>query len=192
MTSSPVDALQTALDAAERIVVNVREDQWDAPTPCDEWNARQLVNHLVVGNHLFAYVLRDESSERARGHEILQSGREPVAAFHESALDVLAAFREPGALDKIVAVPAGRVPGAVALHLRITEALVHGWDLARAPGQSTADLPGELAEREIRFSEEALRNLPPDRTPFAASQPVADNAPAIDRLAALLGRSVSD
>ena len=36
-----------------------------------------------------------------------------------------------------------------------------------------------------------MERLPPDRTPFGPPQPVADDAPAIDRLAALLGRAVS-
>jgi hypothetical protein len=35
-----------------------------------------------------------------------------------------------------------------------------------------------------------MERLPPDRSPFAAPQAVADDAPAIDRLAALLGRVV--
>jgi uncharacterized protein (TIGR03086 family) len=190
MATSSLDALQTVLQLTERIIVGVRDDQWDAPTPCTEWNVRQLVNHLVVGNHLFACVLRGESPAEARSREIIQSGRNPVAAFRESATDVVSAFREPGALDRTVSVPAGTVPGVAALHLRITEALVHGWDLARATGQSTAGFPASLVEDEIEFSRGALPNIPADRKPFAPSQPVADAAPAIDRLAALLGRSI--
>jgi hypothetical protein len=36
-----------------------------------------------------------------------------------------------------------------------------------------------------------MARLPPDRTPFAPPQDVTDDAPALDRLAALLGRTVS-
>ncbi len=28
----------------------VRADQWSLPTPCSEWDVRQLVNHMVRGN----------------------------------------------------------------------------------------------------------------------------------------------
>ena len=103
---------------------------------------------------------------------------------------MLGAFREPGALDRIVTVPFGTVPGMVALHLRITEFLVHGWDLARATGQPVI-APDDLAAQELAFSRSMLAKIPPDRRPFAPPQPVAGLAPAIDQLAACLGRDVT-
>jgi hypothetical protein len=83
-----------------------------------------------------------------------------------------------------------QVPGSVAVQLRIAEILVHGWDLAWATGQP-ARFPEELAESSLAFSKPALAGLPPGRHPFAPPQPVPDCAPAIDRLAACLGRKVS-
>jgi uncharacterized protein (TIGR03086 family) len=80
----------------------------------------------------------------------------------------------------------------VALHLRLTELLVHGWDLAHATGQPTTGLPDDLAEQELAFSRVQLERIPPDRSPFAPPQPIDDAAPAIDRLAALLGRSPAE
>src|SRR4051794_18445543 len=109
------------------------------------------------------------------------------AAYQASAADLLEAFNQPGALEQVVTVPAGTVPGAVAVHLRTTEALVHGWDLARATGLPF-DVPADLAEGEIAFTRPMLDRIPPERRPFAPSRPVDDEAPAIDRLAALLGR----
>src|SRR5664280_3461615 len=79
------------------------------------------------------------------------------------------------------------VPGIAALYLRIVEALVHDWDLARATGQP-AELPDDLPARELTFTRGKLADLPPDGRPFAPPRPVADDAPAIDRLAACLGR----
>ena len=76
------------------------------------------------------------------------------------------------------------------MHLRIVEALVHGWDLARATGQP-AEFPDDLPERELTFTRGKLADLPPDGRPFAPPRPVADDAPAIDRLAACLGRRVT-
>ena len=64
---------------------------------------------------------------------------------------------------------------------------MHGWDLARATGQP-AEFPDDLPERELTFTRGKLADLPPDRRPFAPPRPVADDAPAIDRLAACLGR----
>jgi hypothetical protein len=45
-----------------------------------------------------------------------------------------------------------------------------------------------VVEQEIAFSRQALPMIPPERTPFGASHPVADDAAPLDRLVALLGR----
>jgi uncharacterized protein (TIGR03086 family) len=116
-------------------------------------------------------------------------GDDPAGAYRQSGETLVEAFSRPGVLESTLTVPAGTVPGAVALHLRLTEILVHGWDLARATGQDVADLPADLAEQELEFSRNQLEKLPPGRRPFDPPQPVSDDAPAVDRLAALLGRT---
>jgi uncharacterized protein (TIGR03086 family) len=84
----------------------------------------------------------------------------------------------------------GTVPGTVALHLRLREILLHGWDLARATDQP-ARFDDALIEQELQFSLTALTRMPPDRTPFAPSFDVPADAPALDRPAALPGRDVA-
>jgi len=39
-----------ALDATGRIVAGIPADRWLATTPCDGWDVRALVNHVVSGN----------------------------------------------------------------------------------------------------------------------------------------------
>jgi hypothetical protein len=39
-----------ALDATGRMVDGVPADRWHAATPCGDWDARALVDHLVSGN----------------------------------------------------------------------------------------------------------------------------------------------
>jgi uncharacterized protein (TIGR03086 family) len=198
MTSDPVDQLATALDATEHVIIAVRDEQWAAPTPCPEWTVRDLVSHMVTSNHAFVRILSGAPA-RAPGSpapDAPASGlagvpdRGLVEAYRDSAGALLAAFRQPGVLDRVHTVPIGPVPGIAALHLRITEVLVHGWDLARATGQH-AEFPEDLAEQELAFSRRKLGDIPAGRTPFAPPQPVPDDAPAIDRLVALLGRNVN-
>ena len=69
-----------------------------------------------------------------------------------------------------------------------TELLVHGWDLSRATGLPFP-VPDDLAEGELAFSRPMLERVPAGRRSFAPAQPVGEDAPAIDRLVALLGRS---
>ncbi|HEY6796986.1 MAG TPA: TIGR03086 family metal-binding protein [Kineosporiaceae bacterium] len=191
MTSATPAQLSAGLAVAHGLVAAVRSEQWTMPTPCTEWDVRALVSHVVSGNHLFADVLAGrttlEEFRRIPSGDVL--GDQPVRAFDDSAQAVVAAFELPGVLEHPVSVPFGTVPGTTALHLRITEILVHGWDLARAIGQP-AGFDDAVVEQELQFSRQALTQLPTGRAPFAAPAQASGTAPAIDRLAALLGREV--
>ena len=187
MTMTPVDQLSTALDAAGEIVAGVTPSSGPGRTPCTDWDVRALVTHLSDGNHLFAAALADGPAAAVAERAQADDNDDPVAAYRESADAVVAAFGQPGALGRTVQVPFGTVPGAVALHLRLTEVLVHGWDLAQATGQVAA-FPEDLAEQELAFTRDALGAVPPGRSPFAPPTPAPDTAPALDRLAACLGR----
>ena len=59
-STSLVDQLAQLLDGAQRLIAGVRGEQWTAPTPCTDWTVRDLVNHIVRGNRLFAAALRGE------------------------------------------------------------------------------------------------------------------------------------
>jgi uncharacterized protein (TIGR03086 family) len=197
MTTAPLEQLASALDGAETIVAGIRPREWELPTPCPEWTVRGVVNHLVGSSRLFARILGGE--ELPPREELITASRDdrlgydPVAAYREAAADLLAAFRADGALDRMVTVPAGTIPGRGALWLRIVESLVHGWDIGRATGRP-AVFPGPLVEQALEFTRMQLGRLPaapPGRGPFAPPQPADDDAPPLDRLAALLGRPVT-
>ncbi|MER6759077.1 MULTISPECIES: TIGR03086 family metal-binding protein [Amycolatopsis] len=183
---NPVDDLAAVLESTGELVAGV--SRWDAPTPCSEWTVRELVNHLVLGHRLFTAVLRGEAGGSLDPRASDALGDDPVAAYRDAVAGLLSAFRQPGVLEQVVEVPAGTVPGVAAAHLRIVEELVHGWDLACATGQQ-AKFEDALVEREIAFSSAQLAELPAERSPFAPPVPIEDDAPPLDRLAALLGRS---
>jgi uncharacterized protein (TIGR03086 family) len=192
MAPARVWQLAQVLDTTGIVVAGIRDHQWASPTPCSDWNVHALLNHLVVGNHLFAALLREQTTlEEARGlppTDLL--GDRPLDAYRDSAAAVVDAFGHPGVLRRTVTVPLGVVPGPVALHLRITEVLVHGWDLARATGQGIC-VPDDIVEQELAFALDALPALATDWSPFAAPQPVDAEALPLDRLAATLGRRIT-
>lgn len=165
----------------------ISDEQWSLPTSCDDWTVRDLVEHVVAGNDGFTAALHGQPAALRTTAE--RSG-DLASDYGRSVRALLDAFRQPGTLERMVSVPFGTVPGAVALHLRITELLVHGWDLTRATGQGVA-FPEDVAEQELAFNRRALGDVPPGRRPFAPPEPVADDAAAIDRLAACLGRRVT-
>ena len=134
---------------------------------------RGVVQHLVAGNHLFARALADDPSPVDLPDV---PADEWPATYDASADALLAAFSAPGVLDRVVTVPFGSVPGAVALQLRLVENLVRHDD--------------QVAEAALVFTRARLADVPAGRTPFGPPQPVADDGPALDRLAAALGRRV--
>jgi uncharacterized protein (TIGR03086 family) len=74
------------------------------------------------------------------------------------------------------------------LQIRLYDLLAHGWDLAQAT-EIPALLPEDLAEQSLAFVQ--VQFSAQSRTGrFAEPQPVEEAAPAIDRLAAFLGRPV--
>ena len=42
-------------------------DEWVKPTPCDEWDVRYLVAHVVGGNRFASSVLSGASAQAAMG-----------------------------------------------------------------------------------------------------------------------------
>lgn len=189
MTKTPIEQLGQALSATETLVAGVRVDQWSDPTPCSDWTVRELVTHLVGGNRLFATVLCGGSMPPLSVRSAVDHlDADPVAAYRHAAAVLTEALEQPGVLEQTFTLPIGAVPGIAALHLRIVETLVHGWDIAQATDQAPA-FPDDLAQQELHFTVDRLTDLPPGRTPFGPPQPVDDDAAAIDRLAALLGRS---
>jgi uncharacterized protein (TIGR03086 family) len=79
-------------------------------------------------------------------------------------------------------------PAESVFNMTLMEYLTHGWDLAVATGQPVPYSEAE-AEEVLRRAE---ATLPPQYRggdmPFGEIVPVADDAPAIDRLMGFMGR----
>jgi uncharacterized protein (TIGR03086 family) len=113
----------------------VRPDQWDAATPCTDWDVRALVNH-VVGEDLWTAPLMAgatiaEVGDKFDGDVV---GADPAAAYADAAEAAVAAVSADGALDRTVHLSFGDVPGEEYAWQLFADHLIHGWDLARAIG----------------------------------------------------------
>lgn len=188
MSAEAISQLTRAVDATGQVISAISDAQWAGPTPCTEWTVSELVRHLVAGNNWFATAV--DGKERQAIDEAAPADADLPGAYRDSGTALIEAFGQPGALERSVTVPIGQVPGVVALHLRVTEILVHGWDAATATGQAT-EFPEDIAEAELTFTLGKLGDIPPGRFPFAPPHPVDDDAPAIERLVGCLGRDVS-
>ena len=183
------------LAAFTLVVEGVRPEQWTSPTPCAEWDVRQLLDHVTSGNRMFAALA---SGERPEGMEGLLQLRarvapaaddDPVATFRESGRQLLRVFSDPDFPDGTYVTPIGERSGDFLILMRTSEGLIHGWDLARATGQTPA-FPEAIAEQTLASLHLTLADRPRDPRGFGVEQPVPADAPAIDRLAGFVGRSV--
>jgi uncharacterized protein (TIGR03086 family) len=186
MTENLLALYRRAADLAEGIVGRVRRDQLGDPTPCTEWSVRELINHVVTGNLFFVH-LATGSPAPGRGRDHL--GDDPVAAFRDAVRAVSAAFEADGFLERVVHAPFGEASGSTLIDMRRNELTVHGWDVAKATGQST-DLDREVVAACLASYTASPRLKNREGGPFGVEQHAPPDATDADRLAAFLGRTV--
>ncbi|MBI2708114.1 MAG: TIGR03086 family protein [Actinobacteria bacterium] len=172
-------AHRRAQDAFARVLADVTDTMLDETTPCEGWRVRDVIHHVIGGN---ARVAGEPGPVGASADDLRGAH---AASAHAAA----SAFAAPDGLTRTFDAPLGAIPGAIFIRLRITDALTHAWDVATATGRSTSDLDPDLAAAMLDFARGLMR--PELRGPgraFAAEQPCPDDASAVDRLAAFLGR----
>ena len=148
----------------------------DAPTPCDGWTVRNLLDHMLDTQRYFAGAARGEKGPPPSPTPPSLSSDDPMADFERSRSAVLAAFGQDGVIEKT----------GPALAIAFSDQLLHGWDLARATGQD-ATMPDGLAQEAYeaihgRFTDEQRTGV------FKPEIPVGDDATPQQRLLAYTGR----
>ncbi|GII83200.1 TIGR03086 family protein [Sphaerisporangium siamense] len=175
-----------AMDEFGLRVAMVRDDQWDAPTPCADWTVRDLVGHLVSEQLWVPPLLAGETiaqvGDRFDGDQL---GDDPVGRWTRASVAAQQAFAAPGALDREVHLSYGTVPARRYCMEMTSDLAVHAWDLARALGVDErvdpvlmAEVHDYLAPMLEKYSGEL----------FAPPVPVPEDASPQERTLALTGR----
>lgn len=177
-----------ALDRVSAVVDAVPTDRWDAPTPCPDWSARQLLGHLIDGQRqVLAMVTGDGprppvTDPRALG---TLTGADPTAAWQRARQDSATALADITPAAK-VATPLGTQTVEQVLGIALVEPVVHTWDLATATAQ-TATLDAE-AVQALLPGVLALGGRLQATGMYRPPVTVPEDASAHDRLLAALGR----
>lgn len=186
--ASIIDRHEQALTAARTVVAAVDSEQWDWPTPCDDWSVRELVNHVVTGNYWAAELAAGRSIEdvgdRLDGDVLTD---DPLSIYEQSAKLAADVFRAPGALEAPCAVSYGPVPGEVYCGHRFVDVLVHAWDISKATGQPTTLDPG-LVDAAVAVIEPQLELMVGSGAFGDEVVPVPDGADPQTKLLAWTGR----
>ena len=153
---SPLDRFDRAVAATRQVLAGVTPEQLDGSSPCASWKVRELMNHLIGANDWFVASLSGAGASPGGGETDFASGDYKLA-FDEAAAAARNAFAAPGALEQTVNLPWGPTPGMALLGMACTDVFQHGWDLAKATGQST-DLDPELAEDLLAGSQASIQD----------------------------------
>lgn len=157
----------------------VTPDALSRPTPCDEWDLRALLWHLI--DSLTA--LREAADD---GYVDLEPTAvdpvDPVAAVRDHARQLLGAWTAQDGRRE-VSVAGCPVMTEIVARAGALEVAVHGWDIARACGE-VRPIPRALADELYPV---ALLMVSDADRPARFAAPVEPESPT-DRLLAYLGR----
>jgi uncharacterized protein (TIGR03086 family) len=190
--SDIADRYRRHADAFERKVAAVRPEQWSNQSPCASWDARGVVEHIVVMHGVMLRPL-----DRALSTAPLTSD-DPLAAFRAARADIEAVLQDPALAATECDTPGGRMTVAQQIDEVVSDDMVlHGWDLARATGQDDAMDPEDVERQWSINSAIPAELMEKYRTPgafgpgievFGPEVKVPEDAPLQDRLLGLIGR----
>lgn len=187
-TDDPRCPMARAAQAAGAVMAQFPADDSRADTPCAEWDA------LAVAQHMIAVV--DRVAAAPSGRAIVEMpiladvGHAGLVDSLEASLHTLQhAWLDDATLATMIEVPWGLVPGAAVMAMYSSELLVHTWDLAVAIGVGLnwpeADIAGDLSMAKV-----SIPDGPRHQMPFGPAVAPTGDAPAIEHLAGWVGRDV--
>lgn len=153
------------------------KSKMDAPTPCEQWDVRTLLNHMLDTQQYFigAASGANVSPPSPNPPELL--GDDPTADFEQTRRTMLSTYGAPGVIEKT----------GPSIGIAFSDQLLHGWDLAAATDQDTSmpeGLPAAAFEMiHGRFTEEQRKGI------FKPEVDLPDDASAQERLLAYTGRN---
>ncbi|MGV9454657.1 TIGR03086 family metal-binding protein [Streptomyces sp. NPDC003635] len=189
-TTMPVgDLLALARERAVAVVRGIPDHALDAPTPCSEYDVKALANHLFQ-------VVVEFQKLAAKGQSDFSATPDRVGTdpgwrerFCGEADRLVAAWSAPGAEEGSAG--AWQMPARLVGCMALLDLTVHPWDLARATGQEYPfGDPGEMAAVVRQLSATVAELAPTAKATgvFGDPVPVAEDAPAFERLLAQTGR----
>jgi len=186
----PIEMLRRSSHDFIRRVDLVQRDDLGKPTPCPAFDVGELVRHVIGGEAAYVVLLAGGDADDFRATTAAYVLPDDLrSAARESAQRLVAAFSAPGALDGTVRHPVGEIPVRRLAGMRVTEWLIHGWDLARAIGADES-IDSDVAEALYAELSQRAEGLVASGY-FQPGRGVPAGASSTERVLDLLGRSVA-
>ncbi len=183
-----LDLLARASAMFGETVAKVTDDDLDKATFVEGWDVKALIAHLVLGDAVVTDALSGRSVEAITEFDPAILGPSPLTSWRGTALAMIKAFEGDEVMESMYSYAGADLTGRQLLGFRVSDALVHGFDLATAIGQ-----PVGIADDAAEFALETwlpLLQSVEDPT-FVGDGPIepAEDASSTVRLLALFGRS---
>ncbi len=169
--------MSTAADALADVVRAIESDQLTNPTPCTEFDVRELVHHLLYWG---------PSLEAAARKENVPPSDVDVTGWRDALLAQLTRTVEAWTPESAWEGDTSMGPARVVGEMIVGEWVVHAWDLARATGQPL-DLPEDLLAH-VYDGVAAGADQGREMGIYGPAVPVPPDAPLFDRILGLTGR----
>jgi uncharacterized protein (TIGR03086 family) len=180
MSSRSGQLLDQGLDFFTTILTQLSDDDWERPTPCAGWTARDVLGHLATSTRVAISVMQGRPPvwpDVAPPGDLVEG--DPVEFWRGTVVQARDVLRNAD-LARVVETPLGRTV-ADDLAIPVIDLYVHAWDLGFVAGVAVeipADvieyahayidpLPEELVRGEDRAFAPQIR-LPASATPTEA------------------------
>ncbi|AEF41041.1 TIGR03086 family metal-binding protein [Hoyosella subflava] len=190
---SPIaDRYRKHADAFEAKVAGTAPDDWERPSPCEGWTARDVVRHIV---DMHAVMVRPLGRQLSPAPSV---DEDPLSAFRAARGDVEGLLDNNEVAVSEITSPAGSMTVENHVDRVVSDDMVlHGWDLARATNQDDT-----MDQDDVERIWAGTSALPPQmleqmRTPgafgpgvvvFGPEVKVSSEAPLQERLLGMIGR----
>ncbi|ADB33910.1 hypothetical protein Kfla_4894 [Kribbella flavida DSM 17836] len=165
------------------VVQRIPQEALGGPTPCAEYDVRQLIAHVDDGARGFAGAAGGDGSGEPL--DFAAAGWRETLAVRVERLST--AWARPAAWEGTSDLAGLGLSRAEWGKIALTELVVHGWDLAQATGQDL-ELPAETTQACYDHVAEFLRQ-PPVPELWGTPVRVPEDASLLDRLVGITGRS---
>jgi uncharacterized protein (TIGR03086 family) len=180
--------LTSACQCTARVLTDVSDEQLTASTPCEKLRVDELVAHIGGLASAFTAAARKTFGPMTDTPPTFDGALDDDwrTAYPQRLAELALAFGEPAAWQAMSRAGGVDFPGEVGGMIALTEVVVHGWDLARATGQPY-DIDAATADAVISHVAQFAAEEPVEGL-FGRAVPVADDAPALDRIVGMTGR----
>lgn len=178
------ELIESAAATTSDVVAGVDQACLDDASPCHDWDVRGLGNHMT-GFLAYSASAARKNTLSGEGERPDMTGGDWGTRYRSMADDLVAAWSEEGALEGATQFGPGELPSEYAAGITLLELVVHGWDLARASGQSVEYAP-EVVAATAKVVDGAVAQGPSDF--FHPPVDVSEGATPFERLLAKSGR----